>query len=68
MIEKKEENDIVMKILSENINCLKMLNILKCQKSEDIHLNDNVPSIEDSIEEYRNKMKTLKELYILIII
>lgn len=68
MIEKKEENDIVMKILSENINCLKMLNILKCQKSEDIHLNDDVPSIEDSIEEYRNKMKTLKELYILIII
>lgn len=67
MLEKKEENVNLMKILKFNINYIKLLNLIKYKNNEELNFEEEIPEIEESINEYKNKMNILKELYNIII-
>lgn len=67
MLEKKEENVNLMKILKSNINYIKLLNLIKYKNNEELNFEEEIPEIEESINEYKNKMNILKELYNIII-
>lgn len=67
MLEKKEENINLMKILKSNINYIKLLNLIKYKNNEELNFEEEIPEIEESINEYKNKMNILKELYNIII-
>lgn len=67
MLEKKEENVNLMKMLKSNINYIKLLNLIKYKNNEELNFEEEIPEIEESINEYKNKMNILKELYNIII-
>lgn len=67
MLEKKEVNVNLMKMLKSNINYIKLLNLIKYKNNEELNFEEEIPEIEESINEYKNKMNILKELYNIII-
>lgn len=67
MLEKKEENVNLMKILKSNINYIKLLNLIKYKNNKELNFEEEIHEIEESINEYKNKMNILKELYNIII-